>query len=335
MAEIIPVLLGGDLNSYNIARAFYEVYGVKSRVFDTSAMPETEYSTFTEIHILPALDDAFALSDILAEFASAHSGATLVVFGCTDNYVRLLIDARERGLMPSSCFIPHPTARVRDMFADKADFYAMCGKYNIPTPETTDSAGDNMRVLTTYSDKSGRVRMASLGHVLLEEPTPHGIGNHSAIITAHATELTAPFRAMLDAEGYTGFCNFDIKYDEKSGRFLALDMNLRQGRSNYYVTAAGANIAELAVRDLVFDETLPYTETDKEIFWHSIPKSTVYKYTSDKNLVGLARRLDGEGQAVSSLYCKADVYSRPLRFLCVLEVMRRERTKYRKYCKNR
>ena len=31
--EFIPVLLGGDINAYSVARAFYEEYQVKSLVF--------------------------------------------------------------------------------------------------------------------------------------------------------------------------------------------------------------------------------------------------------------------------------------------------------------
>lgn len=32
-----------------------------------------------------------------------------------------------------------------------------------------------MRVLTSYSDRNGKVKMMCLGHVLLEEHTPHGL----------------------------------------------------------------------------------------------------------------------------------------------------------------
>lgn len=407
MAEIIPVLLGGDLNSYNIARAFFESYGIKSHVFGRYAVSATKYSSLVTIHLVEKLDDMETLTATLRDFAAEHEGATLLLFGCTDDYVSLIIDARERGLLPEQYESPHPCQRHRDMFAEKADFYLMCDKYGIPYPKTLiigsedelsrlPEAGfsypvvvkpsssaefwrhpfpdmkkvyfasdepelrsivcdiyasgydrrvilqehipggdDGMRVLTTYSEKNGRVAMACLGHVMLEEHTPHGIGNHSAIISTHDPELTAPFRTMLDGEGYTGFCNFDIKYDPRDGRYLAFDMNLRQGRSNYYVTAAGANIAELVVRDLVFGEELPFFETEREVFWHSIQKSTAYKYTLDADIVALARRLDREGKSASSLVCGYDLRRRPLRLLCVLEMFRRERIKYKKYCKPR
>ena len=55
-----------------------------------------------------------------------------------------------------------------------------------------------MRVLTNYSDCHGQVKMMCLGHVLLEEHTPHGLGNHAVIITEHNEELAATFKKLLE-----------------------------------------------------------------------------------------------------------------------------------------
>ena len=74
-----------------------------------------------------------------------------------------------------------------------------------------------MRVLTSYSDKNGKVKMMCLGHVLLEEHTPHGLGNHAVIITEPNQELMKRVRNLLEDLHYVGFSNFDIKYD-KTGR---------------------------------------------------------------------------------------------------------------------
>lgn len=403
MAEIIPVLLGGDLNTYNLARAFHEAYSIKCHVFGRYALSATKYSSLIIPHVEPKLNDIDVLAETLNRFAHEHDGATFVLFGCTDDYVSLIVELREAGRIPDSYKSPHPSLAMREMFAEKADFYEACDKYGIPHPKTViiksadelprdlgalgfdfpivikpsssaeywrhefpdmykvffaDSQKDvesivsrifgsgynrriiiqervpgtdgSMRVLTTYSGSDGKVKMMCLGHVLLEEHTPHGLGNHAAIITDHAPSITAPFRAMLDDVGYTGFCNFDIRYDARDGRYLALDMNLRQGRSNYYVTAAGANVAEIVVRDLVFGEDLGFTETNREVLWHSIPFSVVKKY-ADRDLAEKAKSLRKDGRAVNSYYYMTDLCRRPVRIAELSYMMHRQKQKYKKY----
>ena len=402
MAEIIPVLIGGDLNAYNIARAFHEAYGVVSHVIGRYPVSATKYSGIIIPHIVPDLDKKERLYSVLMNFADAHSGATLMLFGCTDEYVSMIIELAAEGRLSHFYHVPYTSLRCRDLFADKADFYAMCDKYSIPYPDTLvinganelppdlNAAGfcfpvvikpsssaaywqhpfdgmrkvyfaknqadaekitsaiynsgydkrliiqeriaggdDGMRVLTTYSDKSGTVKMMCLGHVLLEEHTPRGIGNHSAIITEHNPKITGAFRMMLDGEGYTGFCNFDVKYDPKRDKYLAFDMNLRQGRSNYYVTASGINIAALTTDDLVIGDNLPYIENENETFWHYIPRRIVYKYTTNAPLVEQAKKLTRRGAESSSLRYGWDLLRYPLRLLCVLEMWRRQYKKYK------
>ena len=80
-----------------------------------------------------------------------------------------------------------------------------------------------MRVLTSYSDKHGKVKMMCLGHVLLEEHTPYGIGNHAVIITEYEPELMEKFKTLLEEIGYKGFSNFDIKYDCRDKKYKAFE----------------------------------------------------------------------------------------------------------------
>ena len=44
-----------------------------------------------------------------------------------------------------------------------------------------------------------------LGHVLLEEHSPHGIGNHAVILTDCDEELESKFRDLLESLHFTGF----------------------------------------------------------------------------------------------------------------------------------
>lgn len=164
---------------------------------------------------------------------------------------------------------------------------------------------ENMRVLTCYSDGEGKVRLMCLGHVLLEEHTRHGIGNHAVIITEPGGELYDTFRRFLEDIHFVGFSNFDIKYDPRDGKFKAFEINCRQGRSNYYVTGAGHNLAKFLVEDRVFHKEQPMVCTQNRHLWMAIPKKVAYDYIP-KRLHGEMRALEQAGAYVNPLWYSAD-----------------------------
>ena len=134
-----------------------------------------------------------------------------------------------------------------------------------------------MRVMTNYSDRSGQVKLMCLGHVLLEEHSPHGIGNHAVIITEQDEALELKIRDLLESLHFVGFSNFDIKFDRRDGKYKAFEINCRQGRSNYYVTGAGCNIARLLVEDVIEGRELPFVMTQNPSLWRMVPKAVVYR----------------------------------------------------------
>ena len=189
-----------------------------------------------------------------------------------------------------------------------------------------------MNVLTCYSGKDGRVKMACYGHVLLQEHVPKGLGNHTVILTESHPEQTAVLRNMLDDLGYVGFSNFDIKYDSRDGSYRAFEINLRQGRSNYYITAAGLNIAEFLVRDCL-GEDIPYTECSAEHLWYYVPKSVIRKYVRDPELIERVRKAEKEKRATSTLWYRPDLRANPKRLAFVMAYLYNQKRKYKKYCK--
>ena len=193
--------------------------------------------------------------------------------------------------------------------------------------------GDSkMRVLTAFSDKNGKVRAMCLGHTMVEEHTPHGLGNHAAIVTEPVSTLAIAenIKQMLEDCKYTGFSNFDIKDAGEDG-FRVFEINLRQGRSNYYVTSCGMNIAKLAAEkwDGEGDDC---TLNETEWFWHHVPSSVAYEYTEDEALVEKARKLEKEKKSSCSLLYKYDLKFNPMRAVCVAEQLRRQKKKYKIYC---
>lgn len=401
---IVPVLLGADLNCYNIARAFHMKYGVKSYAFARYAISATKYSRIVHFTCVPDIDTDSVMLDTLHRFADAHIGDRMVLFGCTDDYVAMIIRNREE---LSDFVIPYPPEEMLTTVSKKAEFYEMCDKFGIPHPDTvvlTDkttadalspeklgfsypiivkpsssvdywkhsfdgmkkvytadsperaaeivneiyssgypekiilqefiAGGDSqMRVFTCFSDEHGKVRAMCLGHTMLEEHTPKGLGNHAAIVTEPVSSLPIAdkIKNMLEALGYTGFSNFDIKLREGTkDDFRVFEINLRQGRSNFYLTSAGLNVAYLA-NEVYESDGNDCNKVENVVFWHHIPKSTAYKYTEDKALVEKAKKLAREGREYSSVWYTPDMRFNPLRTLCVLEQLRRQKGKFKKY----
>ena len=162
-----------------------------------------------------------------------------------------------------------------------------------------------MRVVTNYSGADGKVRLMCVGHVLLEEHSGHAIGNHAVIITEPEPELCEKLKSFLEAIHFTGFSNFDIKFDQRDGKFKAFEINCRQGRSNYYVTGAGYNLAKYLVEDRIEGKPCELTVTKNRHLWWVIPKQVAYDYVNPKYHEEM-RALDQAGASVNPLFYGPD-----------------------------
>ncbi|MBQ4137285.1 MAG: ATP-grasp domain-containing protein [Clostridia bacterium] len=403
MKNIIPVLLGADLNCYNVARAFHEAYGTVAFAFGRYEIGCTKHSRIVKFTEVPDFDDPDTFVKTLLDFASTHTERKLILIGCTDDYAGLIIKSKEK--LKDHYIMPYIDEELWQKLQSKANFYKVCDTYGIKYPSTKiidkdydesilDSLGfdypiivkpsssilywkypfdgmkkvyfasspeeakriidtiyasgypdeiilqdtipgedSNMRVLTAYSDKDGKVRMMCLGHVLLEEHSPKARGNHAAILTEENRDLCEFYKNYLESIGYIGFSNFDIKYDERDGTYRAFEINLRQGRSNYYVTASDCNIARLIVEDRLGDG-LEGIRFGKPAFWHIIPKKIIYSYlTKLPEIKKTLHALVADKKEFSSYFYKFDLRYNPRRIFYALAYTFNHYNKYRKYPK--
>lgn len=405
----VPVLIGADLNCYNVARAFHEEYGVSSYAFGRYEIGATKASRFINFITVPEMDTDETFMTVINKFYDEQKSEDKAFFiiGCTDDYANLI--ARNADKLRPRFIVPYSSMDIMDEFVSKERFYKNCDKHGILYPNTKifykdsdysltceenlgfkypiivkpansvvywkhpfdgmnkvyvanskenadeiiktifasgydDSIilqdmipGDDSRmyVLTAYCGKDKKVKMMCLGHVLLEEHTPKGRGNHAAIIPEYTPELCRGFKKFLEDIGYVGFANFDIKFDIRDNSYRAFEINLRQGRSNFYVTASGENIARYLYEDYVND-SLADMETkyvDTEVLWTYIPKKVIYKYCADKKYAEQAKKLVKEGKYISSLWYKADLKGNIKRRFYVSAMVFNHFKKYKKYCK--
>ncbi|HML38901.1 MAG TPA: ATP-grasp domain-containing protein [Bacillota bacterium] len=372
--NFIPLLFGGDINVYSVARAFHEQYDIKSRAFgkyNTGPCTDSRILNYTANAKLEEEDTFLA---VLKSFAEANRDETILAVGCGDSYVQLL--SKNRDNLPENVVAPYIDIDLMNRLIHKEKFYQMCGEEGIDYPATfvhgkdmgedfelpfeapyivkpsngieywrhpfptqkkvykakdrkelheilgdiygagyDDSIviqdfipGDDtyMRVLTNYSDRDGQVKLMALGHVLLEEHTPHGLGNHAVIITEHNEELAEKFKTLLEKLHFVGFSNFDIKYDQRDGKFKVFEINTRQGRSNYYVTGAGQNIAKYLVEDCIYQKPMELSVVTEKSLWMMIPKGVAFRYIKPEEYRREMKSLIGSHKITNSLLYQKD-----------------------------
>lgn len=364
--EIIPVLLGADLNCYSVARAFHEAYGVRSYVFGKDELGAIKYSKIISFTKIPQLDERESVLKTLIGFAASKNTKPFIL-GCTDEYALFIIENQD--ILSDYYICECPKIELLPTISDKAVFYRECDRLGLPYPESVyisspDEAGkardlpfdhpviikpscsslywrhpfDGMRkvyvsnsaavseriigeifssgygkriiiqkmirgekqyVATCFST-DGDVLALCVGRVLLGEITPKGVGNHVAVITEKNEEISSMVVRFLGATKYTGFSNFDIMFDENEGKYYLLEINPRQGRSNYYMSSAGMNLAQLAV------EKIKLSPSENEIFWHSVPRKIVLDRCSE-NDAKMIKELSKKKRSFSPLYYPDDL----------------------------
>ena len=379
-----PLLFGGDINVYSVARAFHEAYGVKSIAFGKFAATfPCAFSSIIDYRPCLENEDADAFLKNVTDVAREVYPKTVLVIGCGDSYVKLAAHLKDK--FPENVRCNYISGEMLDQLTDKEQFYALCDRYGIDHPTTfvydqemghdfkppfgapyiakpADGVaywatghrelkkvylcdtweellaaldevyaagypgkmilqefipGDDtyMRVLTNYSDQHGKVKLMCLGHVLLEEHSPHGIGNHAVILTEHDEELSQKIKGLLEDLHFTGFSNFDIKYDQRDGKYKAFEINCRQGRSNYYVTGSGHNIAKLVVEDRVEHKDLPFVITQDKSLWRMVPKNVAFGFTPKRYHKEMKELIRAGKDSHSLVYDQDSSFRRWLRVL--------------------
>lgn len=171
----------------------------------------------------------------------------------------------------------------------------------IPGPDS------NMRVLNAYVGKNNKVHSMCLGHPFLEDVTPTLVGNYVAIKSTFDAEIYETYTHFLEGIGYTGFANFDMKFDERDQTFKIFEINLRPGRSSFYSTLAGCNLMAYSIKDLVEgkeNETV-YLNKDEKL-WLGVPKEVVLTYTEDDTCKQVAKEMIDKNEYGYTLFYEKD-----------------------------
>ena len=107
-------------------------------------------------------------------------------------------------------------------------------------------------------------------------------------------------------QGYTGFANFDLKYDERDGKFKVFEINIRQGRSSYYVTRLGENMARYLVDDCVYHQDKPIKYAQGEYLFSVVPKKVLREHVENPDIQKEVQALIQANKWGNPLFYKKD-----------------------------
>ena len=187
----------------------------------------------------------------------------------------------------------------------------------------------NMRVVNAYVGQDHKVRMICLGHPLLEDPSPVAVGNYMVIIPEKNMEIYQTIQKFLEEINYVGFADFDMKYDRRDGKFKIFEINLRQGRSSYYCTLNGYNLAKYVVDDAIYHRPYDHTDyADGNKLWLSVPKKVFYKYAKEGPDKERAKQMLESGNWGTTAFDKHDTLKQRLLMHYAFSLMPK---KYKEY----
>ena len=181
-----------------------------------------------------------------------------------------------------------------------------------------------------YINSKGNSELITFGQVVLQEHTVTAIGNYTAVITRYNEEMMLKLKGFLEALNYVGYANFDLKYDHRDKKFKVFEVNIRQGRSSYYITSCGHNLAKNFVDDLIYNVEKPLTLLDEKFLFTVVPKVVLRKFVDNAKIRKEVNQLIRAGKYANPLF-----YKRDKSFKRKLYLFMRQINYYRKYKNNR
>lgn len=134
--KFMGVVLGGDVNSYALARAFYEEYKIKTIVIGKHPLYPTTHSKLIEGYYYDNILENEGLITALKNLEDKYPDTIKILFGNVDYYVKHIIDNRKDiEAISKNYIIPIIDVSLFDKLVNKKSFYELCDKYGLDHPK--------------------------------------------------------------------------------------------------------------------------------------------------------------------------------------------------------
>ena len=129
-----PLVFGGDINVYSVARAFHEAYGVRTIAFGKYPSFPCHNSAILDYRVCPDNEEESAFRRNAQAVAEEFPDKKIILLGCGDNYVQMAAHCRDS--LPSNVIAPYIDGALLDRLINKEEFYKLCDQYGVAHPAT-------------------------------------------------------------------------------------------------------------------------------------------------------------------------------------------------------
>jgi D-aspartate ligase len=182
-----------------------------------------------------------------------------------------------------------------------------------------------------YCSKDKEVQLMTFAQIGLQERTNTGVGNCTVLVNGFNEhgfnqDIIDKIKSFMEEIGYQGFAEFDLKYDERDGKYKVFEINPRQARSSYYLTACGHNLIKYLVDDLVHNEKKETILMKDKMLLSFVPKIVIKKYVNNLKLKEEIYKL-----IKSKKFCRPLHYKGDKNFKRKIYLLLRDINYYKKY----
>ncbi|MDO4900439.1 carboxylate--amine ligase [Actinomyces sp.] len=128
--ELLPVVIGGDIGAYALARQLHEATGQRVKLISTQPIQAIVLSTY--IDVIPQALESTALIARLKQLAAGRAPRSAVVMANQDAVAHTLASHRKE--LEPVYVVPFPSVQAMERLSNKVGFSAACESVGLRTP---------------------------------------------------------------------------------------------------------------------------------------------------------------------------------------------------------
>lgn len=128
-----PVILGTDINAYNVARSFHMEFGVTSKLFGNMELQPVKHSKICDTSAIDGFYKDDVMVKTLVDYAKNKGDTKLILFAASENYVYRIFSNYE--ILSKYYTSPYISPEIGLYYSDKMNFYKACEEKGMPYPK--------------------------------------------------------------------------------------------------------------------------------------------------------------------------------------------------------